>query len=124
MVLPFEFILNRAGLDEKPRLESQSDREAKLKVALERKLLEVRNYIPDVSHILLEPVPLSANLSFLDTSLQDSRLQSAPAEDVAALNNPALIIDDDELDGDELDDDDDFEDDDSMEEDDDDDAFP
>ena len=120
MVLPFEFILNRAGLDDPIKTETQVDRDAKHKVAVERKLLEVRNYTPDLSHILLEPVPLSANLSFLDTSVQDSRLHATPAaDDAAALNNPALIIDDDE----ELeDDDDDGFDDDSMQ--DDDDAFP
>ena len=116
MVLPFEFILNRAGLDEPVKLESQGDREANHKLAVERKLLEVRNYTPDLSHILLEPIPLSANLSFLDTSLQDSR----PAEDVVVLNHPALTVDDEELEGEDLDDD--YEDDDSMVEDDD--AFP
>ena len=122
MVLPFEFILNRAGLDAVVEGVSQVEGESKRNLAADRKITEVRSFVPDLSHILLEPVTLSASLSFLDTSLQDSRYSAPPVEELPTMLNPTLVVDDDDLD-DEIDDDEfDEDEDDSM--DDDDDAFP
>lgn len=118
MVLPFEFVINRAGIEPVKQHALLDSAEQKHKMNLERKLLEVRDFTPDVSHILMEPVPLTSNLSFLDTSLQDR----ASDDRSSPLREPEVreiqIADDDEsmLDDDDLVDDDDG--------DDDDDAFP
>lgn len=108
MVLPFEFIINRAGIEDVPVRDPLDVPEQKQKLTLERKLLEVRNFTPDVSHILMEPVPLTANLSFLDTSGQERGSEGSPlreAQDVREIQ----IADDDEsmIDDDDIDDDDD-----------------
>jgi len=81
MVLPFEFLLSKAGLDLAAKPDPQADREAKLKVSLDRKILNVKNYAPDLTHLLLEAVPLTLSLSFLDTSTPEAPADSPAVED-------------------------------------------
>jgi hypothetical protein len=71
----------------------ETPEESNNNIVLERKLLEIRNYAPDLSHILLEPVPLNANLSFLETSFHDHR----QPEDVSSPPQAAPEFEDDEL---------------------------
>jgi len=62
MVLPFEFILNRAGLDGAVEGVSQVEQGTKRNLAADRKIIEVRSFVPDLSHILLPLVQASASL--------------------------------------------------------------
>ena len=102
MALPFEFILSRVGFHGGKKTEKRG--ECKNNLILERKLIEVRNYAPDLSHILLEPVPLNANLSFLETSFHEHRQPEEVTSPIPATQE----FEDDELSAeDSLEDDDD-----------------
>ena len=100
MVLPSSFLLNRACLEQSRSDEAEDlTDEERFKIQINRKILQVKNYAPDISHLLIEPVRLIANLSFLDTLVSDTPFESPQRRGSDAHPRDSvgqMIIDDDD----------------------------